>query len=258
MTSPTSGSTNSGATHGSVFVRPARELLAFLAPRRRRELVRVPYDGTASLGHLVQSLGVPLTEVGELLVDGVPARAVDRPAEGGIVDVSPLRWPEEPGNRFVLDVHLGTLARRMRLLGIDTAYRNDATDDELLAEAARQRRVLLTRDRGLLCRRALWRGAYVYGSEPAEQQAEVLARFRPELRPWSRCVSCNGRLSGVSKDEVSARLESGTRRCYDTFARCVECGRVFWRGAHSPGLRRIVESARHRPRWEQWRGDPEW
>ncbi|KGI82430.1 hypothetical protein IL38_04680 [Actinopolyspora erythraea] len=244
----------SGAGGRSVLVRLDGELLPFVAPRNRGERIRVPHDGTASVGHLVQSLGVPLTEVGELRLDGVPVVATERAAAGGVLDVAPVRFPERIRQRFVLDVHLGALARRMRLLGIDTAYRNDATDEELLDQATRQRGVLLTRDRALLCRRTLSEGAYVHASYPAEQQSEVLARFEPTLRPWTRCVPCGGELEEVPKAEVVARLEFGTRRCYQRFARCAACGRIYWPGAHSPGLRRIVESARHRPARPDRRG----
>ncbi len=232
------------AVPGAVFVRIAAELRLFAAPRNRRERLRVPHDGTASAGHVVQSLGVPLTEVGELSLDEVAVTAEDRPTAGSLLEVWPLDWPEHVRRRFVLDVHLGTLARRLRLLGLDTAYRNDAADDELIEQAARQRRVLLTRDRGLLRRRKLPEGAFVYSSRPDDQLHEVLHRFAPPLNPWSRCVSCNGSLEAASKEEVSARLESGTRRCYDVFARCRSCGRLYWRGAHSRGLEGIVEAAR--------------
>ncbi|WP_179535394.1 Mut7-C RNAse domain-containing protein [Actinopolyspora biskrensis] len=233
-----------GAVPGAVFVRLAAELRLFAAPRNRRERLRVPHDGTASVGHVVQSLGVPLTEVGGLFLDGAAATPETRPTDGSLLEVRPLDWPEHVRRRFVLDVHLGTLTRRLRLLGLDTAYRNDATDDELVEQAARQRRVLLSRDRGLLRRRKLPEGAFVRSSRPDDQLREVLNRFAPPLRPWSRCVSCNGSLEAVSKGEVSARLEPGTRGCYDVFARCRSCGRVYWRGAHSRELEGIVEAAR--------------
>ena len=87
-------------------------------------------------------------------------------------------------------MHLGGLARRMRLLGIDTAYRNDASDAELLAQGAAEQRVVLTQDRGLLRRRALTVGAYVRGGSTDEQLADMLDRFRPPLAPWSRCLAC--------------------------------------------------------------------
>src|SRR5689334_24805074 len=100
--------------------------------------------------------------MGTPLVNGQPSRVDYRLRDGDVVDV-PVRprpqWITAP--RFVLDVHLGTLARRLRLLGVDVAYRNDADDDELVAQANAEERVLLTQAAGLLRRRALAQGAYV-------------------------------------------------------------------------------------------------
>lgn len=221
-----------------------RNLWLFVAPRHRRERVSVRYDGTASLGHIVQSLGVPLTEVGALLVDGVLTEHAQRPGPASTIEVRPVGRPQEVRSSFVLDVHLGTLARRLRLLGVDTAYRNDAGDDELIEQSAREERLLLTRDRGLLRRRALWAGAFVRGSRISEQLPDVLGRFAPPLEPWTRCLACNGGLDPVPKEQVAGELEPGTRRCYDVYARCRSCGRVYWRGAHAPKLEVIVEQAR--------------
>jgi len=53
-----------------VCLRYDEDLRFFLAPRHRQPSVRVPRDGTSTVGHLVESLGVPLTEVGTLVVGG--------------------------------------------------------------------------------------------------------------------------------------------------------------------------------------------
>jgi len=222
----------------------AAELRLFLRPGRRGGPVRVAVDGTSSLGHVVESLGVPLTEVGRLLVDGEPALPGYRPGSGDVVGVDPVRRPQhlEPA-RFVLDVHLGTLARRLRLVGVDTAYANDAGDDALVEQANASRRVLLTQDRGLLCRRKLWLGAYVRGTRPDDQFRDVLDRFVPPLAPWTRCPACNGHLSPAAKGSVGPLLRPGTRRSYQDFSRCENCGHVYWRGAHSQRLEEIINSA---------------
>ncbi len=221
----------------------AAELRSFLARRHRDAGVRVNYDGTSSLGHVVESLGVPRTEVGGLAVDGHPVTPGHRPGPGELVTVTaptrPQALPTSPP-RFVLDVHLGTLARRMRLLGLDAAYRNDADDDELVQQAIAERRVLLTQDRALLRRRALPHGAYVRGSRPADQLHDVLDRFAPALSPYTRCTVCNAALAVVEKAEVSPLLQPGTRRSYRQFHRCTGCGQVFWRGAHAGGLDLIL------------------
>lgn len=155
----------------------------------------------------------------------------------------PAAAPTAPP-RFLLDVRLGAPARRLRLLGVDASYRNDADDDELAAEAAHERRILLTQDRGLLRRRAVRHGAYVRGSRPEDQMRDVLDRFRPSLQPFSRCTACNGVLHAVSKEDVADALRPGTRRSYDDFARCCGCDRVYWRGAHARNLDVVVAEAR--------------
>src|SRR5207248_2640037 len=118
-----------------------------------------------------------------------------------------------------------------RLLGLDTWYRNDTGDDELIAVAAAAGRVLLTQDRGLLRRRAVRAGAYVRGSRAADQLADVLDRFAPPVQPRTRCPACNGRLAPARKQDVADQLLPGTRRTYTEFARCLACGRAYWHGA---------------------------
>ncbi|WP_431783963.1 Mut7-C RNAse domain-containing protein [Streptomyces chumphonensis] len=238
---------NDRADGGELEFRVAEELRFLLASRfRGRGRPRVPYDPTSTLGHVVQSLGVPLTEVGGLALDGEPVPPAHRPAGGGLVDVTALPRPQALPTgppRFLLDVHLGALARRLRLVGLDSAYSNDADDPALVARSGAERRVLLTRDRGLLRRRALWRGAFVRGTRPDGQLIDVLTRFDPPLAPWTRCPACNGRLAPVAKAEVAHRLRPGTLRTYDTFTRCRSCARVYWRGAHGGRLEATVAAA---------------
>ena len=219
-------------------------LRMFLAPRHRGGRVRVACDGTSTLGHVIESLGVPLTEAGDLTVGGEPVTPSRRLSGGEIAAVAAMARPQAlPAARFVLDVHLGTLARRMRLVGIDVAYDNDRDDDALIAQANAERRVLLTQDRGLLQRRRLWMGAYVYGARPDDQLRDVLGRFAPPLAPWTRCTACNGPLTPASKPDIEQMLQPGTRRTYEAFSRCTACGRVYWRGAHSARLEAIVTAA---------------
>lgn len=233
-------------TAGSLVVRLDPALWAFLPRERRAPSWTVPWDGDATVGHVVQSLGVPLTEVGALHLDGSPVLPARRPIPGGELVIRPVPRPQEvPGaTGFLLDVGLGTLARRLRVLGIDAAYRNDTTDAELVREGAAERRVVLTQDRGLLMRRALWAGAHVRGHRPDDQLADVLDRFAPALAPSTRCTACNGELAAVTPDEIADQLEPGTRRSYAEFARCRSCGRAYWHGAHGRGLDRIVKAAR--------------
>jgi uncharacterized protein with PIN domain len=231
-------------TGAEAEVRFAAELRLFLAPRHRVGPVPVTCDGMSSLGHVIVSLGVPLPEVGSLAVNGGQAAPGYRLAGGDVAEAGAVRRPQPlPSQRFVLDVHLGTLARRLRLVGIDTAYANDLDDDALIERANAGGRVLLTQDRGLLRRRALWLGAYVRGARPDDQLRDVLDRFAPPLAPWTRCAACNGPLAQARKADVEPLLQPGTLRTYQAFSRCAACGRVYWRGAHSRRLEAVVDSA---------------
>ncbi|MEU3946254.1 Mut7-C RNAse domain-containing protein [Streptomyces sp. NPDC029526] len=225
----------------------APQLLVFVPQARDTGTVRTGTDGVSGLGHVVESLGVPLTEVGTLLVDGREVPVSHLPGAGESVTVHAVEHPQRvPGAplRFLLDVHLGTLARRMRLLGVDTAYEStDIGDPALAARSAAEQRVMLSRDRGLLRRRELWAGAFVYSTRPEEQLEYVLDRFRPELRPWTRCTACNGLLRSATKEQVADQLKGGTHRTYDVFAQCAQCGRAYWKGAHHEQLEAIVDRA---------------
>jgi uncharacterized protein len=226
-----------------VVVPPA---LRFLLPARDRAAGarRLAWDADATVGHLVQAAGVPLPEVGELVLDGEPATPSVRPAPGSrIVVAEALRPQPVPPGGFLLDVGLGALARRLRLLGLDAAWSNDADDPELVARANEERRVLLTQDRGLLKRRALRCGALVRGARVDDQLDDVLDRFAPSLDPLTRCTACGAALRPVAKDEVAHLLEPGTLRTQDTFARCPACGRVYWHGAHGRRIDELVRRA---------------
>ncbi|MEV6839360.1 Mut7-C RNAse domain-containing protein [Streptomyces sp. NPDC051133] len=230
-----------------IHVEVAPALHLFVPSARRTGATPLGTDGVSTLGHVIESLGVPLTEVGALVVDGREVPVSHIPQADEAVSVRAVERPQRvPGAplRFLLDVHLGTLARRLRLLGVDAAYEStDIGDPALAARSAAEKRVMLSRDRGLLRRRELWAGAYVYSTRPEDQLRDVLDRFRPELRPWTRCTACNGLLAEATKEEVADRLRGGTQRSYDVFAQCRECGRVYWKGAHHEQLVAIVERA---------------
>ena len=224
--------------------------LRWLLPARFRAAGERPlaFDPDATVGHLVQAAGVPLTEVGELLVDEVPVARSARTGAGSVVDVRPALRPQPvPAGGFLLDVGLGALARRLRLLGLDAAWRNDADDPELVDRAAAEGRVLLIQDRGLLMRRALPHGALVRGARTDEQFADVLDRFVTEPAPLTRCTACNGSLVPVPKAAVVDQLEPGTRRTVDEFSRCAGCGQVYWRGAHAARIDALLDGVSRRP-----------
>jgi uncharacterized protein with PIN domain len=136
--------------------------------------------------------------------------------------------------RFILDVHLGKLARWLRLLGFDTLYRNDYDDPEIVEIAAAEARTILTRDTGIMKRRAVTRGYLVQSTNTEEQLREVIEYYQlqDQIQPFHRCLVCNGLLAAVEKVTILDQLEPNTMRYYDTFFQCTACGRIYWRGTH--------------------------
>lgn len=158
-----------------------------------------------------------------------------------------MEQQQERGNgaepiKFILDVHLGKLARWLRLLGFDALYRNDYDDPEIVAIAIQECRTVLTRDLGILKRRAVTRGYYVQSSKPEEQLREVLDRFdlRPAVQPFHRCLVCNGLLTTVDKAAILPQLQPNTIRYYDTFFQCMACSKIYWRGTHFGGMEEFI------------------
>jgi hypothetical protein len=148
--------------------------------------------------------------------------------------------------RFVLDGHLGRLARYLRMLGFDTAWNRRSEDEDLARLSAAERRILLTRDRGLLKRREVTHGYWLRETDPRRQLREVVARFdlAGSMRPFSRCLRCNAPLRAAAKAEVEARLPPRTRACYEEFLRCDGCGGVYWSGPHHRRMAALVDEVR--------------
>lgn len=248
-------------------VRLYAELNRFVRRPDQGGRYRVAITHRRSVKDVVESLGVPHTEVDLLLIDGrsvgfdavVPAgsRVAAYPVFETF-DVGPLqRVRPDPlrRTRFVLDVHLGTLARNLRLLGFDTRWAGDTgtngepgeLDDAALVQVSSdERRVLLTRDRGLLMRAKVTHGACLHSEDPFEQTVEVVRRYdlAGSIAPFTRCLTCNGRLVRVDKHAVLHRLPRRTRREHDRFVRCTSCGQVYWPGSHHGRLREVVERVR--------------
>ncbi len=191
-----------------VVLRFYAELNDFLPRERRQAPFAHTFAGRRSVKDLIEALGVPHTEVDLILVKGVSVDFSYLPQDGDqisvypvfeAVDISPLvrlrpRPLREP--KFVLDAHLGKLASHLRLMGFDTLYQNDYADETLARVSETEKRLLLTKDRGLLKRRQVTHGYLVRGTDPELQLREVLSRFDlfDAVRPFTRCLNCNGSL----------------------------------------------------------------
>jgi uncharacterized protein with PIN domain len=243
-----------GPTSARAYFRFYAELNDHLPPHQRHQTLEKPFYVAGSVKDAIESFGVPHTEVELIVANGesVPFSYVVRDGDRMAVypmfesfDVTPeLKVRREPLRepRFVLDVHLGRLAAYLRMLGFDAVYANSATDSELVRISSEQQRILLTRDRGLLKPSAVSHGYLVRHTDGCRQIAEVVDRFdlARSIRPFTRCMACNGALARVPKEQVLSLLPSRTAAVYDEFQQCAECGRLYWKGPHYRRMQLLV------------------
>ncbi|MEA1928092.1 MAG: Mut7-C RNAse domain-containing protein [Candidatus Auribacterota bacterium] len=230
------------------------ELNDFLGPDRRQKIFAYTFNGSPSIKDAIEAIGVPHTAVDIILVNGDSVGFDHRLRPGERVSVYPIfesfditpliRLRAKPLRDpiFILDVHLGKLARIMRMLGFDSLYRNDYDDPEIIRIALRERRIILTRDRGILKNSMVTHGYWVRSDDAEEQAREVLARFDlfRLIKPFSRCISCNGLLEDVPKEKILDRLPPKTKMAFDKFRICTGCGKIYWPGSHYQAMSEVV------------------
>jgi uncharacterized protein len=143
--------------------------------------------------------------------------------------------------QFIADVHLGKLARLLRMVGLDTAYQNNYTVVDLAA-LAKEGRVLLSRNE-LLTRQLSPLSLYIETENAAQQFANVLTQFEiTDFQPFTRCLRCNGQLMPVDKTSIMDQLEHNTRQHFDEFWQCQNCRHIYWKGSHYDRMKKRMQA----------------
>ena len=231
------------------------ELNDFLPKEKRKRIFEFQFNGHPGIKDPIEALGVPHTEVELIIVNGnsvgfnyqlQPGDFVSVYPVFESIDVSPIvQLREKPLRRpaFVLDVHLGKLARLLRLLGFDVKYENDYDDPEIVQISLAENRIILTRDRRLFFDKTITHGYWLRSTNSLKQLDEVIARFdlHDAIEPFHRCTACNGLIHPVEKQSIIDRLEPKTMRYFDEFFRCEQCDRVYWQGSHFQKIKKKLQ-----------------
>lgn len=241
-----------------VFLRFYEELNDFLPKEKKKKRFAHHYIYKTSVKDLIESIGIPHTEVDLILVNGKSVNFQYLITDGDDISVypvfesldiseiqhlrpKPLREP-----KFICDVHLGKLARYLRMLGLDVVYKNNFEDEEIVEISLKERRAILTKDRGILKRNEVTHGYFLRSRKVEEQTKEVIRRFdlQKEIKEFSRCIECNESLVSVDKSDIEDGPPKKVALIQNEFKKCPKCQNVYWRGSHYKKMLDFIKSVK--------------
>ncbi|MCX6152189.1 MAG: twitching motility protein PilT [Ignavibacteriales bacterium] len=237
------------------YFRFYEELNDFLPAEKRKIKFTHEFIDQTSIKDMIESLGVPHTQIDLILVnscsvdfeylvqdkDDISVYPVFESIDiSGIQHLrnKPLREP-----KFILDVHLGKLARHLRMLGIDASYRNNFLKEELVNSSLEEKRTILTKDRNILKRNEITHGYWIRNDNPVEQVKEIILRFdlKNEIKEFTRCLECNNLLTEVHKSDIENELPPMVKEIQNEFFQCPVCKRIFWKGSHYKKMKALIK-----------------
>ena len=241
------------------------ELNDFLPKEKRKKRFEHNYIDRTSVKDVIESLGVPHTEVDLILVNGKSVGFNYLINDGDDISVypvfesfdiskvqhlrpKPLRRP-----KFICDVHLGKLARYLRMMGFDVLYKNSFDDEEIVRLSTKERRAILTRDRGILKRSEVTHGYFIRSSKVEKQTEEVVKRFdlQNSIKEFTRCLDCNHKLIKIAnakiEEELPPKVASSQNEFFPEgmdFHKCPGCSKLYWKGTHYQRMLSFVKKMR--------------
>lgn len=229
-----------------VYLRFYEELNDFLSEEKKKKRFAHQFIDRTSVKDLIESIGVPHTEVDLILVNGKSVNfkyLINDEDDISVYPVfesfnisnvqhlrpKPLRKP-----KFIADVHLGRLARYLRMMGFDVSYENNFDDDEIVRISLKEKRAILTKDKGILKRNEVTRGYWIRSTKVEEQVKEILDRFslQNEIKEFSRCIECNELLKSIKKEIIINQLPPKVAQSQNEFMHCPSCKKTYWKGTH--------------------------
>jgi len=241
-----------------IYFRFYEELNDFLPEETRKNRFEHHYIDRASIKDMIEALGIPHTEVDLILAnkksvgfnyvinDGDEISVYPVFESLDISDIQHLRPKPLRNPKFIAAVHLGKLVRYLRMMGFDVHYKNDFGDNEIVNLSLKERRAILTRDRGILKRSEVTHGYWIRSTKVQEQVIEVIKRFdlKNIIKEFSRCIECNTMLKSISKSEIINKLPPKVSKSQKSFSACSSCKKLYWKGTHYQRMLSFIQSVK--------------
>ncbi len=238
-----------------IFIRCYAELNDFLPPEQQFKTFALPLV-YHTIQEVIEYLHIPPSAVDLVLING-EAASFDSYIEPenrialypvfeafDISSIQKLREHPLRKVRFVADVHLGKLAKHLRLFGFDTVYSNTLTLNDILTIASTEQRIILSMNSKFHTISSVTHFYHIRTYNPFEQLINVLTRFDLwNLRlPFTRCLNCNTLFCICDRSDVAEHfIPLRVREWCSTFYYCSHCNKYYWKGSHYTRLVSFVE-----------------
>ena len=137
--------------------------------------------------------------------------------------------------KFACNSTLGKLAKYLRALGIDTIYLKELNREALSTQIGE--RILLTRNTALSSLRDKGIEVDILATEkPFLQLKYILEKYRPRIKPYTRCIECNTVLVPKDKSDAKGNVPFFVYQNYDEFYYCSRCDKFYWEGTHKVAM----------------------
>lgn len=145
--------------------------------------------------------------------------------------------------KFIADAMLGRLARWLRIIGYDILYESSISDDDLIAMAIREHRIILTMDRKLTERESARNSLLIKSPSYKEQLKQVITHYNVDYKAeiFTRCLVCNNLLEPVAKEKIKDSIPPYVYSTQDEFDICPQCGRIYWSGTHRIKMLKMLD-----------------
>ncbi|MEJ2627317.1 MAG: Mut7-C RNAse domain-containing protein, partial [bacterium] len=214
------------------------------------------FKGNPTVKDSIEAIGVPHSEVELILVNGKSVNFNYHLQNKDFISVYPMfesfditpliKLHPQPLRitKFILDIQLGKLAKKLRMLGFDTLYKNNYVDKQIIEIAREEHRIILTRDKTLLKNKLVTHGYWVRNTDPELQFIEIIQRFdiKNQINPFTRCMVCNQKVVQVEKDEIADQLQPKTKKYFNEFFQCVQCKKIYWKGSHFQKMKQKINT----------------
>src|SRR3989339_375646 len=144
---------------------------------------------------------------------------------------------------FIADAMVGRLARWLRILGCDVSYESSISDNDLIARAIHERRIILTMDKKLTERESAKNSLLVNSPFYKEQLKQVITHYNIDYKSgiFTRCLVCNGLLEPIGKENIKDKVPPYVYSTQDEFDICQQCGRIYWSGTHRTKMLEMLD-----------------